>query len=156
MWIVFDCPTCRANNVTEVTEKSHDLTCSACAWRRTVAEEDRSANEPTRCVVCGCEDLWRQKRFPQRLGLLMVGSGALLSTIFWWYMRPAWAIGVLLLFALIDGLLYTLMRDVLVCYRCQARHRHTPLDGRHERFNLETHERYRQEAIRLKEQQSGS
>ena len=41
------------------------------------------------------------------------------------------------------------MRDVLVCYRCQARHRHTPLDGRHERFNLETHERYRQEALRL-------
>jgi hypothetical protein len=93
--------------------------------------------------------LWRQKDFPQRVGVLMVVAGALLSTIFWWFMEPVWAIGVLLLFALLDGVLYTLMPDVLVCYRCKARHRHAPLDGRHERFNLETHERYRQEAMRL-------
>ncbi len=79
----------------------------------------------------------------------MVAAGALLSTIFWAFMEPLWAIGVLLLFALIDGVLYTAMRDVLVCYRCLARHRHTPLDGRYERFNLEMHERYRQEALRL-------
>lgn len=149
MWVVFECPACQSHNVSEVAAQTERLHCSSCSWQRPVAEENRAASEPVNCVVCGCEDLWRQKDFPQRLGLLMVGSGALLSTIFWWYMKPAWAIGVLLLFALVDGVLYTLMRDVLVCYRCKARHRHAPLDGRHERFNLETHERYRQEAIRL-------
>jgi hypothetical protein len=151
MWIVFECPSCHGQNVSEVAAQTEQVRCSSCSWQRPVAVENRAASEPTSCVVCGCEDLWRQKDFPQRLGILMVGTGALVSTIFWWYMMPAWAIGVLLLFALIDGLLYTLMRDVLVCYRCKARHRHTPLDGRHERFNLETHERYRQEAIRLEE-----
>lgn len=151
MWIVFECPSCHGNNVSEVVAQTEQLRCSSCSWQRPVAEANRSATEPAHCLVCGCEDLWRQKDFPQRLGVLMVGTGAVLSTIFWWYMEPAWAFGVLLLFALIDGLLYTLMRDVLVCYRCGSRHRHTPLDGRHERFNLETHERYRQEAIRLEE-----
>ncbi len=151
MWIVFECPSCHGQNVAEVAGETTALRCSACAWERPVAEENRAASEPANCVVCGCGDLWRQKDFPQRLGVLMVGTGALVSTIFWWYMMPAWAIGVLLLFALLDGVLYTLMRDVLVCYRCHARHRHTPLDGRHERFNLETHERYRQETIRLEE-----
>ncbi len=151
MWIVFECPSCHGQNVTEVGGETIALRCSACEWERPVAEEHRAASEPADCVVCGCGDLWRQKDFPQRLGILMVGTGALVSTIFWWYMMPAWAIGVLLLFALLDGVLYTLMPDVLVCYRCHARHRHTPLNGRHERFSLETHERYRQEEIRLEE-----
>ena len=151
MWIVFECPSCHGHNVGEVVGETTALRCTACSWQRPIAEANRSAAEPDQCVVCGCEDLWRQKDFPQRLGVLMVAIGALLSTIFWWRMEPAWAIGVLLLFALVDGVLYTLMRDVLVCYRCGSRHRHTPLDGRHERFNLETHERYRQESIRLGE-----
>lgn len=151
MWIVFECPSCHSNNVTEVVAETTALRCGACSWQRPVAETDRTATEPAQCVVCGCGDLWRQKDFPQRVGVLMVAIGALLSTIFWWRMEPAWALGVLLLFALLDGVLYTLMRDVLVCYRCGSRHRHTPFDGRHDRFNLETHERYRQEAIRLEE-----
>ena len=150
MWIVFECPSCHGHNVSEIAAQTEQLRCSSCSWQRPVAEENRSASEPVDCVACGSGDLWRQKDFPQRLGLLMVATGALVSTIFWWYMMPGWAIGVLLLFALLDGVLYTLMPDVLVCYRCQARHRHTPLDGRHERFNLETHERYRQEAIHMR------
>ncbi|HLQ45687.1 MAG TPA: hypothetical protein VK137_13205 [Planctomycetaceae bacterium] len=151
MWIVFECPSCHGHNVTEVAAETAELHCSKCSWRRPVATENRSRHEPSSCLVCGCGDIWRQKDFPQRLGVLMVGLGALVSTIFWWRMEPAWAIGVLLVFALVDGVLYTLMRDVLVCYRCQTRHRHAPLEGRHHRFNLELHERYRQEAIRLEE-----
>lgn len=151
MWIVFECPSCQHQNVAEVAGETAALRCSTCAWQRPVDRADCAAIEPMNCVVCGCGDLWRQKDFPQRLGILMVAIGALVSTIFWWYMMPGWAIGVLLLFALLDGLLYNLMPDVLVCYRCHARHRHTPLHQQHERFNLETHERYRQETIRLEE-----
>ncbi|MCX7419318.1 MAG: hypothetical protein NT013_07245 [Planctomycetia bacterium] len=156
MQIVFACPTCGGHNVADVVSETAELHCTSCMWQRPVLAENRLGQEPKDCVVCGSSDLWRQKDFPQRVGVLMVATGALLSTIFWWYMEPAKAIGVLLVFALIDGVLYTLMRDVLVCYRCQTRHRHAPLDGRHERFNLETHERYRQEAIRLDEAQRGA
>ena len=151
MWIVFECPSCHGHNHGEVAGETSALRCAACSWQRPVAEANRMAAEPAQCVVCGCEDLWRQKDFPQRIGALIVGIEVLLSTIFWSYMALTWYYGVLLLFALVDGVLYTLMRDVLVCYRCGSRHRHTPLDGRHERFNLETHERYRQEAIRLED-----
>lgn len=151
MWLFFECPACQGDNVVEINSTANTLRCEKCSWTRTIANEIRADQEPETCVACGCGDLWRQKDFPQRLGVAMVASGALLSTAFWWFMEPAWAIGVLLAFALVDGVLYTLMRDVLVCYRCRARHRHAPLDGRHERFNLETHERYRQEAIRLEQ-----
>ncbi len=83
--------------------------------------------------------------------MLFVALGALLSTIAWFYMWLVVAIGILMVFALADLLLYALMNDVLVCYRCNARHRHAIIDEQHARFDLETAERYRQEAIRLNE-----
>ena len=79
----------------------------------------------------------------------MVALGALLSTIAWMQYMPVTAIGVLLGFAFVDLMLYTFMPDVLVCYRCAARFRHAILSKHHPRFNLETSERYRQEAARL-------
>jgi len=81
----------------------------------------------------------------------MVAAGAILSTIAWGNMEPVWAIGILLVFAAIDLVLYVAMPDVLVCYRCQSRHRKAEIAEDHPRFDLELNERYRQEEIRLKE-----
>ena len=55
-------------------------------------------------------------------------------------------------FAQLDMCLYVFMSDVLVCYRCQARHGKVDLKGR-EAYDHELGERYRQEEIRT---QSGS
>jgi hypothetical protein len=116
-----------------------------------VPAEDIAAGRPTACLACGCGDLWRQKDFSPRLGLTLVGLGILLSTIAWARMEPVWAIGILMAFALVDLLLYTLMNDVAVCYRCGDRLRHVEFADDHPRFDLETHERYRQEALRLEQ-----
>lgn len=110
---------------------------------------DLDGPRPRRCLVCGCGDLWRQKDFPQKLGLALVGLGALLSTIAVALFMPLTALGVLLAFALLDLVLFVYMPDVLVCYRCGARHGRTPLGEEYPRFDLETAERYRQEAARL-------
>jgi hypothetical protein len=95
--------------------------------------------------------LWRQKDFPQRLGVTLVVLGAVLSTIAFACYLPLTALGVLLAFALVDLLLFTFMKDVLVCYRCHARYRGAVLEDDRPRFNLETAERYRQEAARLED-----
>jgi hypothetical protein len=81
--------------------------------------------------------------------LALVALGAVLSTIAISYYYPATALGILLAFALGDLLLYGIMPDVLVCYRCQARHRRASPGSERQGFQLETAERYRQEAIRL-------
>src|SRR5690606_12320833 len=109
-----------------------------------------SSTRPTaECLVCGCDDLWRQKDFPQGLGLVIVGAGMLLSTIAWALYWPVTAIGILMAFALADLVLYARMSDVLVCYRCKARHRPHEIAAAHGTFDLETAERYRQERLRL-------
>lgn len=149
MHVVFDCPKCQASSRAELPPGGAKVQCSACDWSRAIPPGAASSKIPQQCLICGCNDLWRQKDFPQGLGLLFVALGALISTIAWAYHMPLTALGTLMGFAALDLLLYAFMRDVLVCYRCRARYRDATLDADYPRFNLETAERYRQEAARL-------
>ncbi|MGQ0636861.1 MAG: hypothetical protein ACT4QC_19815 [Planctomycetaceae bacterium] len=150
MQIVYSCPVCGGGLRTAVVAATDGLRCASCGWQRELSAARATDAAPQHCLVCGCDDLWRQKDFPQKLGLALVGAGALLSTIAVALHMPSTALAVLLAFALADLLLFAWMPDVLVCYRCSARHRRTT-PGDHGRFNLETAERYRQEAARLNE-----
>jgi uncharacterized protein YecT (DUF1311 family) len=64
-------------------------------------------------------------------------------------MMPTIAIGILMAFALADMVLFSLMSDALVCYRCHARYRGAVIGKDHPKFDLELNERYRQEAARM-------
>jgi len=110
---------------------------------------------PKDCLRCGNRDLWRQKNFPQWAGLSCVAIGAITSSIAWGYHRPALALGILMGFAALDMILYVVMPDVLVCYRCKTKHHHADFSG-HSTFNLEIAERYRQERIRLERAQASA
>lgn len=84
----------------------------------------------------------------------MVGMGIVLSTIAIAYMRPVLALAILMGFALLDMLLFAIMPDRLVCYRCHAHYRGLGKLGQHAVFDLELNERYRQEAARLESTRS--
>lgn len=152
MRIQFHCPACEQLSESRDCESEGVVRCSACGWRRAVPEECLAGEGPQSCMVCGKGDLWRQKDFSQRLGLCIVALGAVLSSIAWYYERPLAAMGVLMLFALADVILFAVMPDVLVCYRCRARHRGAEAAD-HAAFDHELAERYRQERLRL--EQSG-
>ena len=149
MRIEFHCPKCLKADACAVTPSTAVLACRHCGWNRPLGKGDLQNDAPTRCLACGCEDLWRQKDFPPALGVSIVAVGILLSTIATAWMLPVWAIGILMAFALVDMLLFFVMPDALVCYRCHARARQVTLTDGHPKFNLEVNERYRQEALRL-------
>jgi len=150
MRLTFSCPSC-LEIIRTPAELPEKLACPKCSWSKRLGEAERKQDPPGECLICGCRDLWRQKDFPQRLGVAMVAMGALLSTIAWAYYEPLWSIGILLFFAFIDLMLYLFMPDVLVCYRCGARYGGSEKLEEVEYFNLETSERYRQEKIRLEQ-----
>jgi hypothetical protein len=150
MRLEFRCPRCERTSAVSVAAQSESVACPHCNWIRELGREHIDHNRPSECLVCGCGDLWRQKDFPQRVGLTLVGLGIVLSSIAWAYVRPVLAIGILMAFALADLVLYAWMRDALVCYRCGAKYRDATLDERDSHFDHETAERYRQEAIRLR------
>jgi hypothetical protein len=64
---------------------------------------------------------------------------------------PIWTYGVLFATALIDVVLYFTVGNLLQCYRCQAHYRGIPGLEDREPFNLETHEKHRQQKIRLEQ-----
>ena len=142
MQIIFQCPACERRAEIRPRPQQAPIDCPHCDWQRDEGALDFDGNYVCRCRICGCDDLWRQKDFPPSLGLLFVGLGIVLSSIAWAWHRPVSAIGVLMGFALIDLILYTFMSDMLVCYRCRARHRRTPLQEQHSGFDLEASERY--------------
>jgi hypothetical protein len=154
--LTFGCPKCGAMN-RQAIPSGGGAAC-ACGWAGSCdtgscdtgsCDTGGASPEPEHCLVCGCHDLWRQKDFPQGAGLLMVGLAIVSSTIAYALWRPILALGILMFFALIDAAIYALMRDVLVCYRCRARHGGFLPAAAHPTFDLETAERYRQERLRL-------
>ena len=149
MKIVFTCSSCQRSVRDHSESGTMTLTCPHCSTSRPVAATAWEAGQLRCCLACGNSDLWRQKDFPHAIGLAIVVLSIVLSTIAWAQFEPNWAMGILVAFALVDFALYSLMKDVLVCYRCRARHRlDQPISDR-ERFDHEKAERYRQEAIRL-------
>ncbi len=146
--IIFQCPACQKRVLVTPEPPDAAVRCVECQWTRDEGRQDFESGQLCRCRICGCEDLWRQKDFPPALGLALVATAATFSCIAWALYHPAIAIGILMFAGLIDMVLYTMMGDMLVCYRCGARHRRTTIHEEHPRFDLETAERYRQQDLR--------
>lgn len=79
----------------------------------------------------------------------------LASTVTYWLYDPWLTWAILIGSAAIDGLLYLWVKDVVVCYRCQAHYRGLAAGSEHKPFELTIHERYRQERLR-RQQIAGS
>ncbi len=60
----------------------------ACGWKRELQAADWDQDHPRNCLACGNADLWRQKDFPQRLGLIIIAVQVVLTTAFWSWHRP--------------------------------------------------------------------
>ena len=104
-----------------------------------------------RCVVCPSTELFVRKNFPQRLGIAIVVVGLAASCIAWGYRDLFWTFGILFSTALLDVILFFVVPDCLTCYRCGARYTGTDGMGEFGNFNLETHEKYRQQAARSRQ-----
>lgn len=144
------CPHCEQTFAGELVA-GRSLICTACSQVVTAAVPDWPAGASLHCLACPSHDLFTRKDFPQRLGALIVATGFLASTVAWYFHQIYWTYGILFGTALIDVVLYLVMGTVIECYRCHAEYRgfgERPDQGA---FNLETHERYRQQAARRDE-----
>ena len=129
---------------------TRDLVCRLLLEKKNVPEGAVVGDRVQRCLACPSTDLFVRKDFPQRLGVLLVAIGIIGSSIAWHYGNLWWTFGILFATALADVVLYLVVGDALMCYRCGALYRGVAEMDTHGAFDLETHERYRQLAARLK------
>jgi hypothetical protein len=106
------------------------------------------------CRVCGNPELYKKKDFPHGLGLTIL-TVAILASVVTVYLYQPWLTWTILLgSAAFDGILYLLVGDVVVCYRCNAHHRGFAPSPEHKPFELVIAERYRQERLRREQLQA--
>jgi hypothetical protein len=147
MNVTFRCPHCEHVARAEVADSAADFGCASCKAKFSAANY-RDGNV-LQCLICPCRDLYVRKDFSQALGVTIVIIGMIISSIFWLYRMPLWTYGTLFLFAGIDVVLYITVGNVLQCYQCQTQYRNLPALEEHEGFDLEIHEKHRQQQIRL-------
>ena len=149
--IRFACPHCEQTDLQSLGAQETTLGCAHCQAEWAIPSGAIKDGRVLRCVVCPSQELFLRKDFPQRLGLTIVVAGFTVSCITWYYHQVLLTFLVLFAAALVDVILYTLVSNVLTCYRCHAEYRGTQ-ESDHVEFNLEVHERHRQQRARLKEQ----
>jgi len=148
--VTYACPHCDATSRTQFTAETRELACQHCDRQLAVPRDAIDGRQVRRCLVCPSTDLYVRKDFPQRLGVALVGIGIVGSSIAWYHADLLWTFGILFATALADVLLYALVGDALMCYRCNALYRGVEEMDVHGQFDLETHEKYRQHAARMK------
>lgn len=150
MKVAFACPACNEPASAAVDQPS-EWQCPTCDHRLHLNAAESSLPN---CCVCGNHELYKQKDFPHNLGMLILGV-ALVASVVTYYAYEKWLTWVLLIgSAVIDGGLYLIVGDAIVCYRCQAQYRGFKAKDTHKPFEIEIGERYRQEKMRLERMKS--
>ncbi len=149
MNVTYACPQCDQAQRQQLEPVDSLLRCTHCGHTIRLPDGAREGGRLARCLVCPSVDLFVRKDFPQRLGVALVAIGIVGSSIAWAYTSIFWTFGILFATALADVVLYALVGDALMCYRCHAEYRQVEGMELHGAFDLETHERYRQLDARL-------
>ena len=151
MNVRFTCPACEQPGRLQ-TPLPAEWVCPKCDQVLHL-KPDNAEPALTTCVVCGNAELYRRKDFPQTLGVSILALCCVASTATYFYYQQWWTWSILIGSAVFDCLLYLLVKDVTVCYRCDAHYRALPAGPKHQPFELTTFERYRQEQMRRKQLQ---
>lgn len=93
--------------------------------------ETRSA-----CEKCANTELYRRKDFPRAIGIAVIVVAAIL--VFW--TETYWPLAAA---ALVDLLLFGLLPEVVVCYRCGAEHRGVRFEPRPAIFDIAVADRHK-------------
>ena len=117
MTVNFHCPSCEQLAILSLPPASVDWTCPKCGTSVAlhVPADPAEWSPLRRCILCSGERFYAQRDFNQRLGCVVAGIGAVLSPFTY---------GISLLVCLIiDGILYLLLKQATVCYRCGSIYR---------------------------------
>ena len=155
MNITFRCPHCDATTRSSFDESVETVQCTECGHSIATPPQAVQGDTIERCLVCPSKELFIRKNFPQRLGVAIVVLGFAISCVTWYFRLVIPTFAVLFATAAIDVLLYLFMGNALQCYRCQAHYSGVEGLDQHSPFDLEIHERHRQEKIRLKQTGTG-
>lgn len=165
MNVTFLCAKCEKATRLELDSTSRSVACGHCGAIRSLRsprvdgsgdgssqiEPAEPAERVERCMLCPSDEMYVRKDFNQRLGIAIIVVGFVASSITWANHQVVATFAILIASALFDAFLWMITPNVLQCYRCHSEYRRIEGLDDHAPFDLEVHEKYRQEAARLAE-----
>lgn len=150
MNVSFVCPKCDRSCRVEFNDSTSAIDCAHCGRSTPTPRGVISGGRLNGCLLCPSQELFVRKDFSQRLGVTIIVIGFIASAITWYLHYIIATYAILLGSALIDVAFFLFVGNVLECYRCHAHYRDLEGLEEHGAFDLETHEKHRQQLIRLK------
>lgn len=125
------CNSCEKRLARTAGEPAHP--CQHCGAASPVTAPPADARVD-RCAVCDHDELYFQKDFNRTTGVALVALGAVFVP---------WTYGLSLLgVTILDYIVWRIVQDVIVCYRCQSVHRGYAPNPRLQPFDLVVHDRH--------------
>ena len=107
--------------------------CEHCGAVNSVAAPPEGARI-SECAACSHDQLYFQKDFNRTTGVALVAVGAV-------FVPWTWGLSLLAV-TVLDYIVWRVVKDVIVCYRCQAVHRGYPSNPDLKPFDLVIHDRH--------------
>jgi hypothetical protein len=111
--------------------------CATCGTEANLDVPERARRDGLieNCPACRSRDLYVQRDFNQKVGLGIVVVGAAFAPFTPYYAS-------LIAAALVDAVLYAVLPEITVCYRCHAHLRGFARNPQHAAFDLHIAEQY--------------
>jgi hypothetical protein len=125
MKILARCPRCDAGLALSAAEAPKAIACGRCGREIALSVSDsvRADRQVDSCPICRGADFYRRKDFDPKAGVAVVAAGALVSAVFYWFGRDLIAYGILAGAVVVDLIVYQILGDATVCYRCHSEFR---------------------------------
>ena len=125
----FLCPKCEQRLAREAGEPAR--VCEHCSFATHVTAPHSFVE---RCAACDHGELYFQKDFNRTTGVALVAVGAV-------FVPWTWGLSLLAV-TILDYIVWRMVKDVIVCYQCQAVHRGYPPNPAIKPFDLVIHDRH--------------
>jgi hypothetical protein len=132
--IAFHCPNCGAEATSGLDGRGSCPRCAA-PTELALSASLRENRVVDRCPACDGAQLYVQRDFNQRAGLAIVIVGGVLAPFTPYYSS-------LFVAAIVDAVLYAVLPEITVCYRCHAHFRGFHRNPTHNPFDLHLAEQY--------------
>ena len=132
--IAFHCPNCGAEATSGLDGRGSCPRCAA-PTELALSASLRENRVVYRCAACDGAQLYVQRDFNQRAGLAIVIVGGVLAPFTPYYSS-------LFVAAIVDAVLYAVLPEITVCYRCHAHFRGFHRNPTHNPFDLHLAEQY--------------
>ncbi len=143
MIIKGSCPECKSAFSLCVKQDNENPSCEKCNtnFNKTLLNEMWQTKTVTACPICGFNDFWIDKKFPKKIGLMLVIIAAILVPF-------TWGFSFVILF-LLDVILWIVLEWRINCYKCSSEFIGFKRNSKMKYFDLKVYDYYK------KEQESG-